>query len=283
MREKELLIVTGATGGLGKAISMYFASLAVEDRTLYPILCCRNKDKADDLREYVEPLGLSRSDYEIFLTDLSSTTSVNELALRIKSLHMPIRVLVNNAGSMFGSYQTNAEGIEMSMAVNFYSSARLTEMLTVDMAPEGSIINVVSLVRKYTDIDSDFLKGYPNSYTRINHYAKSKLALSIFTAHMAERYPNLYINAVDPGVMNTKMLKMDRWYDRLADYLFRPFTLQPYQSLGAVMAACENTDGVSGCVFTKSKYFPMENKIKNHPLKHLILATICNSVELVTY
>ena len=283
MKKKELLIVTGATGGLGKAISMYFAALAVEDRTLYPILCCRNKDKAADLRKHIEPLGLTCDDYSIFLTDLSLPNSANELVSKIKSLNIPIRTLINNAASMFGSYQTNDEGIELTMAVNFYSSAKLAEMLAGSMVSKGSIINVVSLARKYTNIDSDFLTGYPKSYTRINHYAKSKLALSIFTADMAQRFPNLYINTVDPGIMDTNMIKMDMWIDRLADCLFRPFTLQPYQSLEAIKAACKNTNGVSGYVFTRSKHFPIEDNIAKHPLKERIRTTIRSSVELITH
>ncbi|MDD3890993.1 MAG: SDR family NAD(P)-dependent oxidoreductase [Bacteroidales bacterium] len=279
MARKELLIVTGATGGLGKEISMYFTALAANDKGLYPILCCRNKDRAEELRGCVESLGLLRNDYAIFLTDLSSSSSVDELATRIKSLNLPIRVLVNNAGSMFGSYQTNAEGIEMNMAVNFYAPARLAEMLASIVAHKGSIVNVVSLTRKHVDIESDFLKGNPNSYTRLGNYSKSKLALSVFTADMAERYPNIYINGVDPGVMNTKMIKMDKWFDKLADYLFRPFTLKPSQSLEGIQAAYQNTVGVSGYIFTRKKHFLMEKKTANHPLRQLIRATICNSAK----
>jgi NAD(P)-dependent dehydrogenase (short-subunit alcohol dehydrogenase family) len=279
MAGKELLIVTGATGGLGKEISMYFAALATKDKGLYPILCCRNKDRAEELRECVEILGLSSNDYAIFLTDLSSSSSVDELATRIKSLNLPIRVLVNNAGSMFGNYQTNAEGIEMNMAVNFYAPARLGEMLASNVAHKGSIVNVVSLTRKHVDIESGFLKGNPNLYTRLGNYSKSKLALSVFTADMAARYPNIHINGVDPGVMNTKMIKMDRWFDKLADYLFRPFTLKPSQALKGIQAAYQNTADVSGYVFTRKKYFPMEKKTANHPLRQLIQATVCNSVK----
>lgn len=279
MQGKELLIVTGASGGFGKAISMYFASLAAQKRDFYPILCCRNKEKVKELREYLDPLGLSCDDYAIFLTDLSSSSSVDELAYRIKSLNLPIRVLVNNAASMFASHQTNDEGIEMNMAVNFYAPARLSEMLASEITQGGAIVNVVSLSRKYVDIESDFLKGNPNSYNRVSGYSRSKLALSIFTTDMAERYPNIYVNGVDPGIMNTKMIKMDKWFDKFVDYLFRPFTLEPSQSLEAIHAACQNTDNVKGYVFTRKGCFPMEKKIAKHPLRQLIQTTVCDSIK----
>ncbi len=100
--------------GFGKSISMYFAALAAKDSTLYPIFCCRDKNKAKELEEYVELSGLSKDNYAIFLTDLSSSSSVDKLAARIRLLQLT-KALVNNAGSMFGSYQTNAEEIEMNM------------------------------------------------------------------------------------------------------------------------------------------------------------------------
>lgn len=279
MKGKELLIVTGANGGFGKVISMYFVSLAVKDKDFYPILCCRNKDKVKELREYINPLGLSSDDYAIFLADLSSSSSVDKLAFRIKSLNLPIRVLVNNAASMFANHQTNEEGIEMNMAVNFYEPARLSEMLASEIVQEGAIINVVSLSRKYVDIKSDFLKGNSNSYNRVSSYSKSKLALSIFTTDMAERYPNIYVNGVAPGIMNTKMIKMDKWFDKLVDYLFRPFTLEPLQSLKAIQAACQNTDNVKGYIFTRKKHYPIEKKIAKHPLKQLVNKTVYNSIK----
>lgn len=278
IKDRELLIVTGATGGFGKALSLYFAALATEDTRLFPILCCRNKEKADELRKDVEALGLSKDAYAVFLSDLSSSSAVDELASQIHDVRMPIRALVNNAGAMFKNYETNTEGIEMNMAVNFYEPARLAEMLAGAVVNEGSIVNVVSLSRKFVRLDVDFLTGNPRSYSRVRNYAKSKLALSIFTKDLAERYPNIYINAVDPGIMNTSMIKMDKWFDILTDYLFRPFTLEPSQSIEAVHAAFQKTDGVSGYIFTRKKHFPIEKNSANHPLKELICATICNSV-----
>ncbi|MDD2635487.1 MAG: SDR family NAD(P)-dependent oxidoreductase [Bacteroidales bacterium] len=279
MQEKELLIVTGASGGFGKAISKYFASLAAKEKSLYPILCCRNKDKVKELRDFISPIGLSCDDYAIFLTDFSSSALVDDLAYRIKSLNLPIRALVNNAGSMFASYQTNDEGIEMNMAVNFYGPARLSEMLADNMVQAAAIVNVVSLSRKYTDIETDFLKGNDKSYSRISAYSKSKLALSIFTTDMAERYPDIYVNGVDPGIMNTKMIKMDKWFDKLVDYLFRPFTLEPAQSLDAIQTAYQNNDKLKGYIFTRKKHYPMEDKIAKHPLKQLIQTTVCSSIK----
>lgn len=277
MQRKELLIVTGATGGLGKEISLYFAALATADSSLHPVMCCRNVQKAEELKQIIEQAGLSSEAYSIFLADLSSSASVDSLAASILSLQLPIRALINNAGSMFGSYQTNADGIEMNMAVNFYTPARLSEMLAKQMVSHGSIVNIVSLSRKYVDIDSHFLTAQLKSYTRIVNYSKSKLALSIFTADMGERYPGLYINGVDPGIVNTKMLKMDKWFDKLADYVFRPFTLQPSQSVEAVQRAFRNSDGVNGYVFSRKKQLPFELRIAHHPLKQLIRTTVCGA------
>ena len=125
------------------------------------------------------------------------------------------------------------------------------------------------------DIAPDFLTANPKLYNRISGYSKSKLALSIFIADMATRYPTIYINAVDPGIINTKMLTMDKWFDKIVDYVFRPFILEPSQSLGAIIAAIQNADSVRGCVFTRKQYFPMEKNIANHPLRQQIQTLVC--------
>ncbi|HZK20190.1 MAG TPA: SDR family NAD(P)-dependent oxidoreductase [Treponemataceae bacterium] len=277
MRQKELLIVTGATGGFGKAIALFFARLRLKDTNVHPVLCCRNKKKAEKLKQEIELVGLDSTDYTVLLSDLSQCAGIDILIAHIKALGLPIRALVNNAGAMFKSYQTNVDEIEMNMAVNFYGPAKLAEALAQLVVPGGSIINVVSLSRKFVNIDSDFLRASPKSYSRVNNYAKSKLALTVFTKDMAERYPDLYINAVDPGIMNTNMIKMGKWFDFLTDFLFRPFTYEPSQSLEAIEAAVQKK--ISGYVFTRKKYFPVEKNIAQHPLKELIHTTICNDAK----
>ena len=270
MKEKELLVVTGATGGLGKCIARFFATEALKDDCFHPVFCCRNEKKGAGLCREIEAMGLPAGRYTLLLADLSSNVGVDRLAEQIKALSCPIHWWVNNAASMFPDYATNADGAEMHMGVNFLAPARLSEQIVGLIQADGSLVNILSCSRNFFPLKANFLTSTPSGYFRLRDYSRSKLALSIFTADMAERYPHLHINGVDPGVMNTGMLKMDMWFDPLTDLLFRPFTRKPLQSMPAVMAACRNTDGVTGQIFTNTRHFPIEQKIANHPLRRAV-------------
>ena len=267
MKEKKLLVVTGATGGLGKCIARFFADEAKGDASLHPVFCCRNAQKGQLLCREVEAQGLPADRYTMLLADLSSKAGVDQLAQQIQMLSCPVYWLVNNAAGMFANYATNADGVEMHMGVNFLAPARLSERLVPLISSGGSLVNILSCSRNFFPLKADFLQGKKTGYFRLRSYSCSKLALSIFTADMSERYPHLHINGVDPGVMNTGMLKMDMWFDPLTDLLFRPFTRRPQQSMPAVMAACHNIDQVTGQIFTNQRHFPIEKNIAHHPLR----------------
>ena len=267
MKERELLVVTGATGGLGRCIARFFAEEALLSPSLHPVFCCRNAQKGEALCREVEALGLSSGQYTLLQADLSTKAGVDVLAKAIVDLDAPIHWLVNNAAGMFANYGTTADGVELHMGVNFLAPARLSERLVPLLSAGSSLVNILSCSRNFFPLKPGFLIGPEKGYFRLRSYSRSKLALSIFTADMAERYPHLHINGVDPGVMNTGMLKMDQWFDPLTDLFFRPFTRKPEQSLPAVIAACRNTAVVSGQIFTNRRYFPIERKIAQHPLK----------------
>ena len=276
MKDKELLIVTGATGGLGKCIARYFATEALGNRQLHPVFCCRNAQKGAALCHEIEALGLSENRYTLLLADLSTHAGVDELAEKVKALGCPIRLMVNNAASMFAHYGTNADGVEMHMAVNFLAPARLTERLIGLIEPTGGVVQILSCSRNFFSLKPNFLVSQKAGYFRLRNYSCSKLALSMYTADLAARYPQLHINGVDPGVMNTGMLKMDKWFDPLTDLLFRPFTRKPMESMPAVIAACQNVDRVSGQIFTNRRHFPVERKIAEHRLREAVRAAVLN-------
>ena len=278
MKDKELLVVTGATGGLGKCIARFFVEEALQNASLHPVFCCRNAEKGKVLCDEVEAMGLPSNRYTLLLADLSSKAGVDRLADEVKALTCPIRWLVNNAAGMFAHYATNADGVEMHMAVNFLAPGRLSERLIPLLTDKSSLVNILSCSRNFFPLKSDFLTSKKSGYFRLRNYSCSKLAISMFTADLAERHPELHINGVDPGVMNTGMLKMDKWFDPLTDLFFRPFTRQPYQSLPAVIAACRNEDQVSGQIFTNRRHFPVERNIAHHPLREEVRSAVVDEL-----
>ena len=63
----------------------------------------------------------------------------------------------------------------------------------------------------------------------------------------AAGHPDLIVNATDPGIVNSNMITMGRWFDPLADMIFRPFCKSPAK--GAIPAINAITSGLSGRYF----------------------------------
>ena len=60
-------------------------------------------------------------------------------------------------------------------------------------------------------------------YERFRSYGSSKLALLLFTLELARRTAGrIGVYPADPGVVDTGMITMHRWFDPLTDLLFRP-------------------------------------------------------------
>lgn len=255
---KRVAILTGASGGLGSAIASYLC----EWGELYLILCCRDVKKAQILNDKLKLSGFSADSYEITYVDISSDESIKEFIQYIKSHSMQISLLINNAGAMFRNYNLSSDGYEMNMATNLLGSMRLTLGLNCSLSKGANVINILSLARNYVKLEGDFLRGSKSNYTQIKYYSRSKLALTIFTQILSELSisKGIYVNGVDPGVINTNMLSLGRWYDPIADIFFRPFTLDALKASEGVKSAIINKRKLSGHIFTRKKVFEIENR-----------------------
>lgn len=81
------------------------------------------------------------------------------------------------------------------------------------------------------DFPDFFLRGRKGSFWRIPIYSNTKLALLLFTIELAERLRarGITVNAADPGIVSTNIIRMDQWFDPLTDIFFRPFIRTPLQ------------------------------------------------------
>lgn len=263
---KRSLVLTGATGGLGRCVAGYFASLALAGREVQPVFCCRNPEKGKALCAEIAALGLEEGRYTLLLADLSSAAGAYDLAVRIRELGYPIACVVNNAGCLFPTLTRNEDGVEMDMAVNFLAPAIISEVLAPAVVAGGSIVNVLSVSRNFARLQDGFLTGKTERYGRITRYSLSKRALTVYTADMARRCGGrIFVNGVDPGIMNTGMLRMEKWFDPLTDLVFRPFTRKPDVSARAVRAACRNEGSCTGHIFSLRRNFPIERGIAESP------------------
>lgn len=249
MRKNNKVLITGATGGIGKALTF----MLCEQETPI-ILACRDEKKAIELKKEVLT-KYPKSDITIINIDLSSLDSIQSaVGNLIKILNgEKIAALVNNAGIIAQSFCQTSQGWEMNVGVNYIGTWALTNLLAPHIKENGKIVNVISCTTKVSKIDESFLERAlcPNknsSYNRLKRYGESKLALLLSAKEMAVRFEDIIVCAADPGIVDTNIITMNKWFDTLADIFFRPFIKTPKQGALTIYRALNDNHTDKRCV-----------------------------------
>ncbi len=203
------ILITGATDGLGKALSL---SLAKEGHHL--LVHGRNQDKVNELVKQLMSLNNS-SRITPYLADYSSLENVRKMSSEISSHEGHLDVLVNNAGIGAGTgdeeKQLSEDGYELRFAVNYLSSFHLTRALlpllkkSATKSNDVRIVNMASAGQRKISFRDVMLD---NGYSGINAYSQSKLALIMFSFDLANELCSfgITVNALHPAtLMPTKM------------------------------------------------------------------------------
>ena len=250
-------IITGAGGSIGRAITR---AIANQGRNV--IMACRNIAKDTPICQQLNQE--CSGTVTIMELNLASLDSVAAFAQRIQQEGITIEALINNAGIMCKEYSTTHDGHEMTTGVNFIGTYLLTHLLLPMMQENGNITFTTSLTRYIGKVDRKFFDLSANNYSRFKAYAQSKLATTILTSHLAQQLApcKIYVNAADPGIVNTGMIRMDAWFDPIADRCFRPFISSPEK--GAISTLSATSSKVTGMIFNKNKYTPIPLHLKEH-------------------
>lgn len=189
-----IVLVTGATGGLGKAIVDRFVKegdVVVLNDTAASM---KNLDAmaASIAQTHAPPL--------IAVADVSDTTDVQDMMLKISEHFGRLDVVVNNAGVLSNHLVADLKPEEWDRIYNvntkgpFLVSKFALPLLEASTFP--SIVNIASTGGK---------RGSPTKA----HYGSSKAALISFTRILAMELADkrIRVNAVCPGVVATEMGK----------------------------------------------------------------------------
>lgn len=227
MMERKLAVITGADGGMGMEITR---AVACEGYDI--IMACFSLSKAEPkCRELVEETG--NENIEVWQIDLASMASVRAFADRMLRQKRSIALLMNNAGTMETGLHITEDGLERTVSVNYVGPYLLTRLLLPLMRQGTRIVNMVSCTYAIGKLDFPdfFLQGKKGCFWRIPIYSNTKLALLLFTIELAERLRvrGITVNAADPGIVSTDIIRMHQWFDPLTDIFFRPFIRTPLQ------------------------------------------------------
>lgn len=186
-----LALITGASGGIGSAISRKLASMG------YDIAVHYHRSQKDAMllcREIEERFGVSASAIQADLSDREQVKQLAEKALAIGT----VDVLVNNAGLSYRElFQFTEENkVNDVLSVNLTSAMLLTKLLLPGMIArhDGRIINISSMW------------GVSGGSCEV-HYSAAKAGLVGFTKALAKEVgpSGITVNCIAPGLIDTKM------------------------------------------------------------------------------
>ena len=259
--EGKVCIVTGATSGIGEETALELARMGAT-----VIITARDERKS---RATVENISRESGSLQVqgLVADLSVGDHVHKLADEFKQRFDRLDILVNNAGAVFMRRKLNADGIEMTFAVNHLAPYLLTNLLleTLIASAPSRIINVASRSHEDAVIDFTDLSG-EDGYSFMRAYGQSKLANVMFTNELARRLEGSGVtaNAVHPGFVATNMGANNGRLVKFFLPLTRMFALSPEEGAQTVvyLASSPDVEGVSG------EYFYKMHSVPSSPASH---------------
>jgi len=197
--EKQIALVTGATGAIGRAIARGIAAQPGYE----VVLLARDRAKAERAVSGIRR-ETGNEQVRYLLADLSRKAEIEALAAAWEG---PLHVLVNNAGTTPRRREETPEGIERQFATNvlgyFWMTRAFTPILT-QSAP-ARVVNVASYYAGGLDLDD--LEFERRRYDNNAAYRQSKQANRMLAVAFAERLAphDVAVNVCHPGDVNSTL------------------------------------------------------------------------------
>jgi len=199
--EGKIVMVTGASSGIGKA-----AAMKIADAGGTVLLVARTPEKLEETRDAIVKGGGTAF---IHRCDLADMDDIDRMCDEVLSEHGHVDVLVNNAGrsirrSIALSYD-RFHDFERTIQLNYFGPVRIILRLLPTMREEhyGQIINVSSI-------------GVQTNMPRFSAYVASKSALDAFSRCIASEIidDGVHITTIHMPLVRTPMIAPTKMYNR---------------------------------------------------------------------
>ena len=260
----KLAIITGADGGMG-----YEEAKAVAQKGYHTIMACYCPKLAmAKCKKMIEETG--NPNIEVLGLNLADLASVRRFADEVKSRFKRLDLLMNNAGTIATGYEITVDGLERTVSVNYVGPYLLTRLLLPLMGQGSRIVKMSSCVYRLGALDFPefFERGRKGCFQRIHIYSNTKLAITLFTFELADRLRErgITVNAADPGVVSTGIIRMQMFFDPLTDIFFRPFIRTPRQGADTAIRLLLDEDkaGQTGTFNRSNRVRDLGEKYQHH-------------------
>jgi len=210
IRNKSVLI-TGGNSGIGYETVKELAKSGASKI----VIASRDVVKSEKVIEELKSLtALKKFCFEFEKLDLGSQKNCKELAEKIAKEHK-FDVIIANSGVISNYLKETEDGYEFHMGVNHFGhhTFLLTYLNNIQKTDRPSRLVVLSSTAQYSSkpekIVQDSRFANLRKTTPMTQYGQSKLANLLFTRVLAEKCPEMQVNAVHPGVVQSNL-----WYDR---------------------------------------------------------------------
>ena len=201
--ERKVVLITGATSGIGKETAISLARRGYE-----VIITGRRLNKGAVAVEDIR-YRCGHKAVHFNICDHSSMEQIGELADFINDEVGKLDVLINNAGGWFPDKKITDEGFEMTHALNHLGHFLLTHRLFKLLDERnGRIINVNSGAHLMGELQLDDLEYMERDYYGFPAYCDAKLLNMTAMLHAAHPYHNegIAIHFTNPGLTDTDLI-----------------------------------------------------------------------------
>ena len=251
----------------------YEETMAVAQAGYHVIMACYCPSVAEEKRQRVMA-ATGNTHIEILALDLSNLQLVREFVTQVRTRVQHLDLLMNNAGTMEPGLHRTVDGLERTVSVNYVGPYLLTRLLLPLMSAGSRIVNMASCVYAigHLSFPDFFTRGRKGFFQRIMVYSNSKLAMTLFSLDLAERLRDkgITVNAVDPGVVDTEIIRMQMFFDPLTDLIFRPVIRTPREGADtAIRLLLEpEKEGVTGQFWRTNRIIKLTDKYRRHKQMH---------------
>jgi len=211
---KQVVVITGATSGIGEAGAKRYASMGA---TL--VIVARNAQKTDDMIKTLKQ-DTGNSDIHCIIADLGSQEDTRRAAEQITGQWPVINILVHNAGALFNQRKHADNGTDLAVELMVATPFLLTGLLLPNLRaaadktlakqqgtePSAARVLTMSSGGMYTEaLNVQQLQMSDANYQGARQYARAKRAQVVLNEIWAEKVPSdqVVFHALHPGWVNT--------------------------------------------------------------------------------
>lgn len=198
------ILITGATDGIGKELSLM---LARSKATI--ILHGRNPSRLVDTVKVIQAES-GNQNITAVQADFASFSQVRAMADEVIRKVGHLDLLVNNAGLYPDGKVITEDGFEQTLQVNYLSPLLLTLSLVPIMVgkDQSRIVNLTSIGHRY--VWENIRDPQMKFFWQWVAYCRSKLLIIPTTRELATRlnHTNITVNCIHPGIIRTKLIRI---------------------------------------------------------------------------